>query len=168
MNNEKFIEDFNRKNEMFVSDLTSKESFVFSWHAGAVLPVFHPKYYDGRINVEIRKIYNNSYGNINFEKDEYQVSDDIVNKLYSYVENNIEKLIKLASNQTTVMYVGVSDNLSIKFKSVYISLSELNTTSEEEKKEIEKIKDDLKKIISVNKITSSSSNDEKDEISNEK
>ena len=140
MNNEKFIEEFNRKNEMFVRDLTSKESFVFSWHAGAVLPISHPKYYDGRINVEIRKIYNDSFGNINFEKDEYQVSDDIVTKLYNYVENNIEKLVKLALNQTTEMYEGVSDRLSIKFKSVYISLSRLNATSEEEKMKLQKLK----------------------------
>lgn len=153
MNNEKFIEEFNKKNEMFVRDLTSKESFVLSWHAGAVLPISHPKYYNGRINVEIRKIYNNSFGNINFEKDEYQVSNEIVNKLYSYVENNIEKLVKLALNQTTEMYEGVSDNLSIKFKSIYISLSRLNAASEEEKNEIYKIKEEIKKLICVNKKT---------------
>lgn len=153
MNNEKFIEEFNKKNEMFVRDLTSKESFVLSWHAGAVLPISHPKYYNGRINVEIRKIYNNSFGNVNFEKDEYQVSNEIVNKLYSYVENNIEKLVKLALNQTTEMYKGVSDNLSIKFKSIYISLSRLNATSEEEKNEIYKIKEEIKNLICVNKKT---------------
>jgi len=164
MNNEKSIEgleELNELNETFISDLTSKESFVISWHAGAVLPVFHPEYYNGRIDVEIRKISNNSYGNINFEKDEYQVSDDIVNKLYNYVENNIQKLIELALSQTTEMYVGRFDNLLIKFKSIYISLSELNTTSDEEKIEIAKIKEDFKKIMLINKVANNNSSEKK-------
>ena len=151
INDEVDVEELNRKNEMFVSDLISKESFVFSWNSGAVLPVFHPNYYNGRINIKIRKIYNNCSGNINFEKDEYLVSDDTVNRLYNYVENNMERLIKLALNQTTEMYDGVVDNLSIKFKSVYISLSKFNAISEEDKNEISKVKDDVKKIVLNNK-----------------
>lgn len=147
MNNENIIQEIDRKNARFISDLMNKNCFMIDWYKGAVIPKTHPKYYDGRINIEIRKIYNNSFGNINFEKDEYQVSDDIVNELYNYIEQNIEKLIKLALNQTTEMYEGVSDSLSIKFKSVYISLSELNTMSDEEKNIINNIKKDIKEII---------------------
>ena len=140
-------EEFNYKNESFIRDLNNKESFMFSWQTGGVLPTFHPKYYDGRINVEIRRIYDESYGNINFEKEEYQISDDLVNNLYNYIENNIEKLIKLALNQTDEMYEGVSHNLGIKYKSIYISLSIFNTKSDEEKQDIIKIEEDLKNII---------------------
>ena len=49
------------------------------------------------------------------------------------------------------MYYGVSESLFIKFKSIYVNISGLNATSEEEKNEINRIKEDIKNII-VNEI----------------
>lgn len=150
-NNENVIEDINRKNELFIRELMNKDSFMLDWYSGAVLPKHHPRYYDGRIEVNIRKSFNSSYGSINFGKDEYEVTDEVVNNLYNYIETNIDKLIKLSLNQSTEMYEGVSDSLRIKFKSVYVSISGINASTEEEKNEINKIKDDIKNIIIVNK-----------------
>lgn len=147
MNNENIIEDINRKNEIFIGDLMNKNCFMVDWFEGAVLPKTHPRYYDGRIEVNIRKVFNNFYGNINFGKEEYQISNEIVEKLYNYIETNINRLIKVSLNQNTEMYDGVSDSLFIKFKSIYVNISGLNATSEEEKKEINKIKEDIKDII---------------------
>ena len=79
---------------------------------------------------------------------------------------NINKLIKLSLNQSTEMYEGISDSLSIKYKSIYILISEVNATSEEERSEISKIKADIKNIICVNKLTNNYSSE--DEISDEK
>ena len=156
MDNESVTKEIDRKNEIFISELMNKNSFMLDWYAGAVLPKHHPKYYDGRIEVNIRKVFNSSYGNISFGKDEYQITDKLVDNLYNYIDTNINKLIKLSLNQSTEMYDGINDSLSIKYKSIYISISEVNATSEEERSEISKIKADIKNIICVNKLTNSS------------
>ncbi len=140
-----------QKNEIFIRELMNKDSFMFDWYAGAVIPKHHPRYYDGRIEVNIRKVFNSSYGNINFGRDEYQVNDEVVNNLYNYIETNIDKLIKISLNQSTEMYEGVSDSLRIKYKSIYISISEINAISDEEKEEIRNIKEDLKAILITEK-----------------
>ncbi len=150
MINEKEID---RKNAIFISDLMNKDCFMMDWYEGAVIPKTHPRYYDGRIEVNIRKAFNNSFGNINFGKDKYKVTDEMVDNLYNYIEINIDKLIKIALNQSTKMYEGGSDNLFIKFKSIYISISEINASSEEEKNEIYKIKEEIKNLICSNKLT---------------
>lgn len=147
MNDEKVIQEIDRKNAIFIRDIMNKNCFMIEWYEGAVIPITHPRYYEGRIEVSIRKAFNNSYGNISFGKDKYQVSNEVVDKLYNYVETNIHKLIQISLNQNTEMYDGVSDNLFIKFKSIYVSLSGLNTTSEDEKNIINNIKNDIKNII---------------------
>lgn len=149
MNNE----DFNKKNEIFIRELTNKGSFMINWFEGSILPIDHPKYYDGRIEVIIRKEFNNSYGKISFGRNEYQISDEIVNKLYNYVENNIEKLFKISLNQNTTMYEGGNESLSIKYNSIYITISRTNASSESEKDEIESIKNDIKNIL-IQKVNS--------------
>ena len=153
--------NIDQKNEIFIRELMNKDSFMFDWYAGAVIPKHHPRYYDGRIEVNIRKVFNSSYGNINFGRDEYQVNDEIVNNLYNYIETNIDKLIKISLNQSTEMYEGVSDSLRIKYKSICISISEINAISEEEKEEIAKIKDDIKNIICIEKIVNNDSSENK-------
>ena len=85
MNNENVIEEINKRNEIFIRELMSKESFMLDWYAGAVVPKNHPRYYDGRIEVNIRKVFNSSYGDISFGKDKYQVTDEVVNNLYNYI-----------------------------------------------------------------------------------
>lgn len=156
-NSNNIIDDYNKKNEIFIRELMNKSSFMLDWYAGAVVPKHHPRYYDGRIEVNIRKVFNNSYGNVSFGKDEYQISDEIINNLYNYIENNINKLIKLSLNQTTEMYEGVSDCLRIKYKSIYISISRINAISDEEKSEIENIKFEIKKIITSGGVLDKSS-----------
>ena len=151
-NDNNVIEDINQKNETFIRELMNRDSFMLDWYAGAVVPKHHPRYYDGRIEVNIRRAFNSSYGNINFGKDEYQVSDELVNNLYNYIETNLDKLIKISLNQSTEMYEGGRDVLRIKFKSIYISISGINASSEEEKNEIYKIKEEIKNIICVNKM----------------
>lgn len=147
MNNENVAQEIDRKNEMFIRELMSKESFMLDWYTGAVVPKTHPRYYDERIEVSLRRFFNSSYGNINFGKDEYQVNDKIVNNLYNYIENNIDKLIKISLNQSIEIYEGVSDVIRIKYKSIYLSISGINASSEEEKEDINRIKEDIKNII---------------------
>ena len=146
MNNENVIEEINEKNEMFIRELMSKDSFMINWLEGAVLPKNHPNYYNGRIDVDIK----NLCGNINFEKNEYQITEELVHKLYNYIEANINELIKISLNQNAEMYAGVVETLSIKYKSIFINISELNASSEEEKELIRNVKNNIKTIILEN------------------
>lgn len=143
MNNEKYMEELNKKNEIFIRELMSKDSFMINWFEGAVLPKNHPNYYNGRIDVDIK----NLNGNINFEKNEYQITEELVHKLYNYIESIINELIKISLNQNAEMYAGVAETLSIQYKSIFINISELNASSEEEKNAIKKIKNNIKTII---------------------
>ena len=161
MKSENIIDEINRKNELFIEELMNKDSFMLDWYAGAVVPKHHPRYYDGRIEVNIRKVFNDVYGNINFGKDEYKVTDEAVSNLYNYVETNIDKLIKISLNQSTEMYVGGNDSLWIKYKSICISISGTNAFSEEEKNEIYKINEEIKNIICIDKVTNNDSSEYK-------
>ena len=143
--------NIDQKNEIFIRELMNKDSFMFDWYAGAVIPKHHPRYYDGRVEVKIRKVFNNSYGNINFGRDEYQVNDEVVNNLYNYIETNIDKLIKISLNQNSEMYVGYGERLGVKYKSIYMNICVSNASSEEEKNEIANIKEDIKNIICIEK-----------------
>ena len=135
-----------------------KDSFMIDWFEGAVLPKNHPDYYNGRIDVDIK----NSSGIISFNSDKYHITEELVYKLYTFVESNIDKLIKIALNQNTEMYAGVEERLAIKYKSIYINISEINASTEEEKSIIKNIKNNIKNII-----LSSSSLEEKNEINSE-
>lgn len=129
----------------------NKSYFMISWYEGAVLPENHPNYYDGRIDIKISKNINQFYGNINIEKDEYKISSEIVDSLYNYIDTNINRLTKIALNQNTEDYAGVADSLNIKYKSIYISISGLNATNEDDYNEIISIKKDIKDILLSNK-----------------
>ena len=141
------IEDINNKNQEFINNLVNKDAFMFDWHEGAVLPLNHPHYYDGRVSVTLKQNHDGVNGNINIGTDEYPVTDDIVNKLYDYIEANIEKMIKLSLNQTSNNYFGVTDNMMIKYKTVFITISGPNASTDEERKTIDSIKEDIKQIL---------------------
>ena len=146
MDNENIAKEIDRKNEIFIRELMSKDSFMINWFEGAVLPKSHPNYYNGRIDVDII----NLNGNINFEKNEYQITEELIHKLYNYIESNINELIKISLNQNAEMYAGVAETLSIKYKSIFVNISELNASSEEEKNIIRNVKNNIKAIILEN------------------
>ena len=137
--------------QTFINEVLSKNSFILEWKKGAVLPEEHPNYYNGRINISIKRNYDNIYGYITIEKEEYKITNQLFEKIYNYIASNIEKLIKIALNQSEEMYNGVSNSLRIKYKSIYINISELNTSNQEEIDYIKEIKEEIKKIIISNK-----------------
>ena len=129
----------------------NKSYFMVNWYEGAVLPENHPNYFDGRINIKITKQFDNYHGNINISKDEYPLTEEIVNKLYDYIEKNINRLINISLKQNDEAYDGVADSLDIKYKSIYLTISGLNATTEEDYNEINNIKNDIKNILISNK-----------------
>lgn len=143
MNNENAREIYNI--------LYNKSFFIVKWNEGAVLPLDHPNYYDGRINIKIIKDYDNTSGNINIRKEEYNITNEKVEALYEYIENNIDRITSIALKQNTETYAGVADDLNIKYKSLYISISGTNATNEEDYNEISNIKNNIKNILMQNK-----------------
>lgn len=129
----------------------NKSYFMVNWYEGAVLPENHPNYFDGRINIKITKQFDNFNGNINISKDEYPLTKEVVNELYEYIEKNINRLINISLKQNDEAYDGVADSLDIKYKSIYLTISGLNATTEEDFNEINNIKNDIKNILISNK-----------------
>ena len=129
----------------------NKSYFMVNWYEGAVLPENHPNYFDGRINIKITKQFDNFNGNINISKDEYPLTKEVVNKLYEYIDKNINRLINISLKQNDEAYDGVADSLDIKYKSIYLTISGLNATTEEDYNEINNIKNDIKNILISNK-----------------
>lgn len=96
MNNENAREIYNI--------LYNKSFFIVNWNQGTVLPLDHPNYYDGRINKKIVKDYDNTSGNINIGKEEYNITNEKVEALYEYIENNIDRITSIALKQNTEIY----------------------------------------------------------------
>ena len=80
--------DEERTREMY-NILNNKSFFMVNWNEGTVIPIHHPNYYNGRIDIKIIKDYDNIIGNINIEKEEYCITNEKVEKLYEYIEKNI-------------------------------------------------------------------------------
>lgn len=139
--------DTNKKNEIFIRKLYNKSSFIIEWNEGAVLPTNHPNFYKNRTNVSIYHSNNELSGNINFEKKEYKINEIIFNEIYDYIEKNFLKLINISLNQNDDYMMGVSSTLSIKYKTIYLTISGLNINDEKEFDEFNNFKNDLKSIL---------------------
>ena len=135
-----------KENEEFMRYLYDKQTFMFYWYAGAVLPLNHPHYYDGRIIVDIKNRFGLT-GKINHEKEEYELTQELYLKLENLVSNNIDRLIKIALNQNSIMIDGVSNHMSIKYKSVFLNISKFNCSDEEDRNYLESFENELMNIL---------------------
>ena len=140
---EEYYDDVDEKNDRFISYLFERGTFMFDWHKGAILPLDNPNYYFGRVSVSIKKGDRPS-GTIQFEKDTYPVTEEKVNKLYNYIESNLDRLIKLTLNQTDDHYFGGVDQINIKYKSLFLVIRSDNSLLKEEVKAVE---EDIKNIL---------------------
>lgn len=141
----------NEKNEKFVSAIRNKGMFYLGIYSGAVIPITHPRYYEGRKNITLYKdiVYNHAYNTkVEIEKNKYSVDDDTFNKVIEYIKNNFNKLIQIALNQSNEMYVGVSHTISIKIGSILLNLSTLNTQNEEDREFLNQLENEIIKLLS--------------------
>ena len=142
----------NEENEKFVSAIRNKGMFYLGIYSGAVIPITHPRYYEGRKNITLYKDieYNHIYNTkVEIEKNKYFVDDDTFNKVIEYIKNNFNKLIHIALNQSNEMYDGVSHSINIKIGSILLNLSTLNTQNEEEREFLNKFENEIVKILSI-------------------
>ena len=122
----------NKLNEKYIQKLFDKNSFFLEIYSGAVLPMNHPNYYNGRKEISLNRSYNNIHSTIKIEKNDYSISNDVFNKVEEIVKTNFDKLLEVAKRQSNEMYDGIIDSLNIKVGSILIMLSSSNATNEED------------------------------------
>lgn len=120
------------EDERFVELVTNKDSFFVEIHSGAVLPIDHPNYYNGRIDISLCREFKNIECNAQIEKERYLVSDNTFSMIENYIKENLDKLINIAKNQTSEMYEGVSENIYIKCGSILLLISSTNVKNQED------------------------------------
>ena len=131
-----YMDTFDQENVNFISMLNNKGMFHLSISSGVVVPMNHPKYYEGRKNIVLDKDEKNNYigrRKIEIGKDKYNIDESVIDEVIGYTKTNFDKLIDVAENQSIEMYDGVSHNIDIKIGSIYLTLSELNTKTEEDR-----------------------------------
>lgn len=130
--NNNLIDTFNEENAKFVSILNNKGIFHLSISSGAVVPITHSKYYEGKKHIVIDKDLENNYVSkqeVEIEKDKYSIDESAINEVIEYTKSNFNKLLETATNQSMEMYDGVSHSINIKMGSIYLTLSPLNAKS---------------------------------------
>ena len=152
MNNEQNIEVYQL--------LHNISSFMIELYDGQILPKDHHNYYDGLIDIKLINKSNKNYGHIIIGKEKYQIKDETVKSIQTYIESNINKLINLSLNQKVEAEEYTSGGgliLNIKYKSILISIDEQYTICMNEKEQLEfyNFKNDIintiKNILQSNK-----------------
>ena len=111
-------------------EIARDDSFIVEWYKGPVLLNNDSV----GIDVLIKKSFKTSgdiFGSIRIDETKYQLTQELYDQIYEYVEENIEKLIKVALSQDykPIDKVGGGvDNLYIKYKSVYLHLNKENVS----------------------------------------
>ena len=142
------------ENDSFSSVLNNKGMFHLSIISGAVLPITHPRFYEGRKNIILDKDLENNYvyrQDIEIEKDKYHIDEQTIDEIIEYVKINFNKLLEIAANQSMEMYDGVVHSINVKLGSIYLTLSELNTTSEEDNQFLGKFEEMIVEILTYPK-----------------
>ena len=139
----------NKENAVFVSVLNNKGMFYLSITSGAVLPITHPRFYEGRKHIILDKDLDNNYvgrKEIEIGKDKYNIDDSVIDEVVEYTKTNFNKLIEVAANQSLKMYDEIDHSINIKFCSIYLTLSPLNAKIEADRLFLENFE---KKVIEI-------------------
>ena len=144
-------EDKLEKERFFTRELDTKglndpDSFMIAYYVGSIVPRNNPNYGKYKINIDIRKNKDGISGEIGFDAEEYELNEETVNKLYSYVEKHIDTLKELNDNQVPDEIDGGGGPLRIKYKLEKISLKVV-LASEIDKMLVEAIIKDIVRII---------------------
>lgn len=137
------------KIKLFISNIFNKGRFILQINTGAVLPLNHPRYYEGRVTILLKKRYNHIYKSIvEIERNKYFVDEDTFNKIEKYVRDNFNTLLKIVQNQNKETYYGGDETINIKIDSMYIKLSIPNASNEIERAFLRKFKTTIIKMLS--------------------
>ena len=74
-----------------------KDAFLIKINKGLLLPISHPNYYDGRVDIEI---YNENAYSIQIDGKTYSINSDTFSKIKKVVEQYLEKMIYYSKIET--------------------------------------------------------------------
>lgn len=140
---EEYIEEMEEIEQI----MFSKDCFFLEIRSGAVLPIEHPKYYDGRIDITIDEQFNELNSSIKIQKDEYTIDREQLSKIKALIKKQFDDLIEISKKQTTEMHVGDYNTILIKINSILLNLSLDNVTSEDDLNILNNLKNDIMSII---------------------
>lgn len=127
--------------------LFNKNGFYLEIRSGSVLPILHPHYYDGRVDI----ILDNHFGKINCSakigKREYSVNEEQFNKIKQIIKEKLELLYEIAEKQSDEIYEGSYNNMLIKFNSILLNVSFNNINSEKDYNILSQLKNTIFNII---------------------
>ncbi len=127
--------------------LFNKNGFYLEIRSGAVLPILHPHYYDGRVDI----ILDNHFGKINCSakigQSEYSVNEEQFNKIKQIIKEKLELLYEIAEKQSNEIYAGTYNNMLIKFNSILLNISFDNINSENDYNILSQLKNTIFNII---------------------
>ena len=150
MDNNNYKEIMNKANEEFVEMATDKDLFSLSIHRGKVVPMTDPRYYDGYVMIKIKKDFTNNMeheNKVEIEKDTYTIDNETIDRIIDYTTNNLDRLINITLNQGSEVFVGGSNNIIIKYKSILLFLDTFNAKNNEDREFLEKYIEDILNII---------------------
>lgn len=127
--------------------LFNKNGFYLEIRSGSVLPILHPHYYDGRVDI----ILDNHFGKINCSakigQSEYSVNEEQFNKIKQIIKEKLELLYEIAEKQSDEIYAGTYNNMLIKFNSILLNVSFDNINSEKDYNILSQLKNTIFNII---------------------
>lgn len=127
--------------------LFNKGGFYLEIRSGAVLPIKHPHYYDGRVDIVLDDHFGKPNCSAKIEKNEYSVNDEQFNEIKQLIKDNFNLLFEIAKKQTDEMYSGTYNSMLIKFNSVLLNISPDNVTNEHDFKAFNELKSTIMDII---------------------
>lgn len=127
--------------------LFNKGGFYLEIRSGAVLPIKHPHYYDGRVDIVLDDHFGKPNCSAKIEKNEYSVNDEQFNKIKQLIKDNFNLLFEIAKKQTDEMHSETYNSMLIKFNSVLLNISPDNVTNEHDFKAFNELKNTIMDII---------------------
>lgn len=127
--------------------LFNKGGFYLEIRSGAVLPIKHPHYYDGRVDIVLDDHFGKPNCSAKIEKNEYSVNDEQFNKIKQMIKEKFNLLFEIAKKQTDEMYSGTYNSMLIKFNSVLLNISPDNVTNENDFNVFNELKSAIMDII---------------------
>ena len=150
------MNDYDEDDELLeIYEKEELSDYFVKIYRGLVLPLNHPSYNDGRVEIEIYdRMYNeNSDYKIEINGQHYKMNQIIFDKIKTYVDENIRTLIDLSIDETTDFlrkngyYGGISRSIRIKYGQLLVSLDGQAYIYDEK---VNKVIEDIIEIITNN------------------
>ncbi len=127
--------------------LFNKNGFYLEIRSGAILPILHPHYYDGRVDIILDKHFGKINCSAKIGQNEYSVNEEQFNKIKQIIKEKLELLYEIAKKQSDEIYEETYNNMLIKFNSILLNISFNNINNEKDYNVLSQLKNTIINII---------------------